>query len=136
MKKKLPQMMEVGRPSMGPMQTSIDSHLQEKELIVGPIEELVEVQVDLKEPSRVVKIGKCLSNKLAEQLIEFLKKNQDVFVWTHVNIVVHPDMMYHRLNINPQAKPLCQKRRALDADRYKALQDEVDHLLRIGFIIS
>ena len=27
-----------------------------------------------------------------------------------------------------------QKRRALDADCYRALQDEVDHLLKIGFI--
>ena len=27
-----------------------------------------------------------------------------------------------------------QKRRALDADRYKALQNEVDHLLKIGFV--
>ena len=27
-----------------------------------------------------------------------------------------------------------QKWRVLDADRYKALQDEVDHLLKIGFI--
>ena len=27
-----------------------------------------------------------------------------------------------------------QKQRALDTDRYKALQDEVDHLLNIGFI--
>ena len=27
-----------------------------------------------------------------------------------------------------------KKRRVLDADRYKALQDEVDRLLKIGFI--
>ena len=27
-----------------------------------------------------------------------------------------------------------QNRRALDGDRYKAFQDEVDHLLKIGFI--
>ena len=35
--------------------------------------------MDLKVPSRVVKIGKCLGNEMAEQLTEFLKKNQDVF---------------------------------------------------------
>ena len=52
-----------------------------------------------------------------------------------VDIVgIHPDMMCHRLNIDSQAKLVLQKRRALDADRSKALQNEVDHLLRIGFI--
>ena len=42
--------------------------------------------------------------------------------------------MCHRLNIDPQAKLVHQKQRALDADCYKALQQEVDRLLRIGFI--
>ena len=41
--KKLPQMMEVGRPSVGPMEKNINPHLQEEESTIGPIEELVEV---------------------------------------------------------------------------------------------
>ena len=47
---------------------------------------------------------------------------------------IHPEIMCHWLNIDPQAKPGHQKRRALDAERYSALQDEVDRLLKIGFI--
>ena len=47
---------------------------------------------------------------------------------------IHPDVMFHRLNIDPQAKLVRQKQRALDADHYNALQDEVDSLLKIGFI--
>ena len=42
--------------------------------------------------------------------------------------------MCHRLNIDPQAKPICQKWRALDSDRWKAFQDDVDYLLKIRFI--
>ena len=34
----------------------------------------------------------------------------------------------------PTGKASVQKARALDADHYKALQDEVDHFLNIGFI--
>ena len=49
-------------------------------------------------------------------------------------IGIHPEIMCHWLNIDPQVKPVRQKRRALDLDCYKALQDEVDHLLIIGFI--
>ena len=47
---------------------------------------------------------------------------------------IHHEIMCHRLNIDPQAKPVCQKQRALDVDHYKALQDEVDRLLKLGFI--
>ena len=92
-------------PSVGPMKTNIDPCLQGEESTIGPIEELVEVQMDPNEPSRVVKIGKCLSSKLTEQPVEFLKKNQYVFAWTHADMVgIHPDAICHRLNIDPRAK--------------------------------
>ena len=68
-----------------------------------------------------MKIGKCLSSELAEHLVEFLKKNQDVFAWTHTDMVgIHPGVMCHWLNIDSQAKIVCQKQKA---DCYKALQD-------------
>ena len=38
------------------------------------------------------------------------------------------------MNIDQQAKLVHQKRRALDADCYRALQDKVDRFLKIGFI--
>ena len=91
--------------------------------------------MDPKEPRRVVKVGKCLSSELAEKLMDLLQKNQDVFTWTHADVVgIHPDVMCHRLNIHPKVKPVHQKRRVLDTDRYKALQDEVVCLLKIGFM--
>ena len=68
-------MMQVGQPNVGPMETNIDPHLQEEDSTTRPIEELFEIQVDPKEPSRVAKIGKCLGTELTEQLAEFLKKN-------------------------------------------------------------
>ena len=49
-------------------------------------------------------------------------------------IGIHPEIMCHRLNIDLQVKPVHQKRIMLDADRYKALQDEVDCILKIEFI--
>ena len=55
--------MEVGKTSTRPMETDIDPHLQEDESTTGLIEELIEVQVDLGEPSCVVKIVKsCKKN--------------------------------------------------------------------------
>ena len=91
--------------------------------------------MDPNEPSRVVKISKGLKKELSQRLVEFLSYNQDVFTWTHVDMVgIHLEVMFHRLNIDPQVKPVCQKWRVLDANRYKAFQDETDRLLKIEFI--
>ena len=85
------------------------------------------------ELSRVVKIGRNLKSELVEPLFEFLKKNLDIFAWTHANMVgIHPDIMCHNLNIDPQAKLVRRKQKALDVDRYQALQEKVDRLLKIG----
>ena len=84
-------MMEVEKVSKGPMETNIDPFLQEKESAAKPIKELVDIQVEPKESCRVVKIGKGLSSELAQLLTCFLRKNQDVFTWTHADMVgIHP----------------------------------------------
>ena len=104
---KLPQAMEVERISRWPMETNIDPCLQEDESTVWPIKELTEIQVDPNEPGRVVKIGKGLKRELKHQFAEFLFINQDVFVWTHADMVgIHLEVMCHRLNIDPQLKPV------------------------------
>ena len=78
------------------METNIKPRLQEDELTTRPVEELIEIQVDPNEPSRVVKIDKGLKKELAQQLVEFLSLNQDVFTWTHADMVgIHPEVMCH-----------------------------------------
>ena len=59
-------MMEVEKVSKGPIETNIDPCLQEEESTAGLIKELVEIQVDPKEPSRVIKIGNGFNSKLAQ----------------------------------------------------------------------
>ena len=75
----LSQAMEVGKTSQRPIETNIDSHLQEDESTAGPIEELIKIRVDPNEPSCIVKIDKGIKKELAQQLAEFLSLNQDVF---------------------------------------------------------
>ena len=99
------------------------------------MEELIEIQVDPNEPSCVTKISKRLKKEQAQQLTEFLSLNQDVFAWTPADMVgIRPKVMCNGLNIDLQAKLVRQKRRALEAYPYKAFQDEIDCLLKIGFI--
>ncbi|CAL8136891.1 unnamed protein product [Prunus armeniaca] len=47
---------------------------------------------------------------------------------------ISPNVISHRLSINPVVRPVRQKRRAYDPERYKAMKAEVDKLSTIGFI--
>ena len=41
-----------------------------------------------------------------EELIEFLRKNLDVFAWsTYEALEVDPSFIYHHLNVNPSVTP-------------------------------
>ena len=74
------------------MEINIDPHLQKDESTVGPVEELIEIQVDPSKPNHVVKINKGLK----KELTEFLSLNEDVFAWTHIDMVgIHPEVMSH-----------------------------------------
>ena len=91
--------------------------------------------MDPAKASLVVKVDKGLGSELAQKLADFLHESQDVFAWTHIDIVeIHPEIMCHQLNIDPQAKPMHQRRRILDADRYTTFQDEVYPILKIRLI--
>ena len=75
------------------METNIHPHLHEDESTAEPVEELVDVQVDPNEPTCVIKIGEGLNKELAQQLTEFLRHNQDVFAWTHADMIgIHPEI--------------------------------------------
>ena len=58
--------MELDKISKGPMETNIDPRLQEDKSTIGPVEELVDAQVDPNKASRIIKIGKELNKKLAQ----------------------------------------------------------------------
>ena len=67
--------------------------------------------MDDKEPSKVLKIGKNLSEEVREAISEFLKWNLYVFAWAHSDIDgIDSSIMSHRLNIDLSRKPVRQKR--------------------------
>jgi len=47
---------------------------------------------------------------------------------------INPNHACHRLNIDPKARPIRQKRRPMNADRYTTLKEEVDKLISNGSI--
>ena len=58
-----------------------------------------------------------------------------MFAWAQLDMEwINPNFISHRLNINSSKKSIIQKRRAMDAERYQALKEEVDKLLSCDFI--
>lgn len=47
---------------------------------------------------------------------------------------INPDIMCHRLNVDPNYRPRRQKRHPISAERPKELKEEVEKLIRYSFI--
>ncbi|KAM2286748.1 hypothetical protein ACFX1S_039183 [Malus domestica] len=63
------------------------------------------------------------------------RMNTEVFAWSYEDMPgISPDVICHRLSIDPKIKPVRQKRRSYDAERYEAMKAEVEKLKGIGFV--
>ncbi|CAL8175328.1 unnamed protein product [Prunus armeniaca] len=99
------------------------------------MEDLELVTLDENIPDRQVRIGTSLSQELRSDLVAFLRLNSEVFAWSYNDMPgISPEIISHRLSINPAIRPVRQKRRAYDPERYEAMRAEVDKLTSIGFI--
>ncbi|CAL9000507.1 unnamed protein product [Prunus brigantina] len=68
-------------------------------------------------------IGSQLTPTICQELISFLTENTDVFAWSHDDIPtdmhgITPNIITHCLSIDPQYRPVHQKRRAYDVVRF------------------
>ena len=85
--------------------------IEEKRTIVELVEELEEVTLNELRPERTTRMGTLASQPIRQALIAFLKMNQDVFAWSHENMLgIDPSIIVHRLNVNPASSPIRQKK--------------------------
>lgn len=95
---------------------------------VSPVEEMEKIALQ-GSSERYLQIRSCLQEPLRTKLIDFLLSNIDVFAWTPSNMPgIDPEVITHELNIQPQFKPIKQKKRCLGLDRQIAAEEEVDKL--------
>ena len=100
-----------------------------------PAEDLVPIQIVPEESDKVTYIGAALEEPMKTELIEFLKENRDVFAWTAADMPgLSPDLITHRLNVDPKRKAVHQKKRTFGPERQEAIRQEVEKLLEAGFI--
>lgn len=80
------------------------------------------------------KVGSLLPLKLKHELTAFLAKNADVFAWS-ASICLGSILKLQLISCRhtPQARPVKQKKRTMDAEKHRAVAKEVDKLLEAGF---
>ncbi|KAL0385497.1 UNVERIFIED_CONTAM: Retrovirus-related Pol polyprotein from transposon opus [Sesamum radiatum] len=91
-------------PPEQPDQQMKKRRIEEEKLAAA--EELKNVQVVEDESGKVTSVGTTMSQKIEEELIQFLKVNSDVFAWTVRDLEgIDPEVITHKLNVNPTFRP-------------------------------
>ena len=110
-------------------------NIEEKRVVVEPTEALVDISLDENNPERCSRVGADLEGKIKEDLVQFLKKNINVFAWRHEDIPsIDPSVITHHLNICPSSKSVQQKKRVFAPERNNAIKDEGQKLIVAKFI--
>ena len=86
--------------------------IEEQWVIAESVEELEEVTLDELKPERMTRMGTLSSRTVRQALTTFLKENQDVFAWSHEDMLgIDPSIIIHRLNVSPSSPPIWQRKR-------------------------
>uniref|UniRef100_A0A2N9GVB7 Reverse transcriptase domain-containing protein n=1 Tax=Fagus sylvatica TaxID=28930 RepID=A0A2N9GVB7_FAGSY len=105
--------------------------------IAEPTEELEEIVLveGLPNEKRTTRIGTSMTEGVRDSIVRFLRENADIFAWSHADMPgISTKVVAHQLNVNPSIHPVKQKRRVFAPERNAAIMEEVDKLLKAGFI--
>ena len=87
------------------------------------------------DPEKFFQVGSQLPPKEKEELVEFLKRNVDVFAWSaYESPGVNPSFICHHLNVNSSVTSKKQPHWRSSKDHFDAVKDEVMKLKQAGAI--
>ena len=110
-------------------------NIEERRIVAEPTEALEDIPLDEDDPGKSTRIGADLEGKIKKGLICFLRKNIDVFAWSHEDMPgIDPNVITHHLNVHPSSKPVRQKNRVFAPERDNAIKEEVQKLTLAKFI--
>ena len=76
-----------------------------------------------------------LEKQFKEQLVQLLREYRDVFAWTYTDMEgIDPKFYKHKINLKEGAVPVKQQRYRMNPNYAKQVKEEIDRLLRVGFI--
>ena len=107
---------------------------ENRRIVAEPTETLENIPLDESNLERYTRVGADLEEN-SKDLVQFLKKNVDVFAWSHKDMPgIDPGIITHRLNVSPSFKPIRQKKIVFAPERDNAIKDEVHKLMAAKFI--
>ena len=84
---------------------------------------------------KFLQVGTKLPPQEKEELVEFLKRNIDVFAWDACNAPgINLDFIYHHLNVNPSITPKKQSPWCSSREHAEAIREDVMKLKRASAI--
>ncbi|XP_071926041.1 uncharacterized protein [Coffea arabica] len=98
-------------------------------------EGLIELPVRLGRPERTVKIGTCLSESTRNSLQSLLEEYAEIFAWSVDDMPGVPtELAVHRLHVDPDVRPVKQKKRNFAPERQEVVKGEVSKLLEAKIV--
>ncbi|XP_068466368.1 uncharacterized protein [Phaseolus vulgaris] len=84
---------------------------------------------------KTFKLGKNLDDGTQEQIVKVIGRHLDAFAWSASDMPgIDPVFLCHRLAMDPQVRPVRQRRRKFNEERRQAIRDEMQKLLEAGHI--
>ena len=73
-----------------------------------------------------MRIDTLASQLICQALMTFLKENQEVFTWSHADMLgIDPSIIVHNLNVSPMFSIVRQIERVFAQERDKSITEEV-----------
>ena len=109
--------------------------IEERRFVVEPTEVLEDIPLEEGNLEKFTRIGTSMKEKTKQDLVQFLRKNIDVFAWSHEDMPgIDSSVITHHLNVHLSSKPVRQKKRVFTPERDNAIKEEVQKLTTAQFV--
>ena len=97
--------------------------------------QLEDVDLGTMDKPRPVKVAKKLPDEEKKVMVTLLTDFRDVFAWSYEDMRgLDPQLYQHQIHLSTDAKPVAQRRYRMNPNYAAKVKEEIDKLLRIGFI--
>jgi len=96
-----------------------------------PAEDVLEREIGEKK----FMFGKSLGKETQNQITEVITRHLDAFAWSASDMSdINHDFLCHHLTMDPQVRPVRQRRRKFNDERRQVIREETEKLLKAGYI--
>ena len=98
-------------------------------------DDLQDLNLGTEQEPQHVKISFHVEGKFKEDLTKLLSEYKDIFAWHYIDMKgVDPHFCMHKINLKKYAVHVISQRYRMNPNYARAIKEELDKLLRVGFI--